>query len=197
MPDDLAPEPAPPEAAADQTAGTDQTAAAAPSSSSDAAREALARARAAAASAPAPARRPSSSPRPAPGPAAGTDGRDPQLLGSTVTALLRERGWTESAAVGSLTGRWPEIVGADVAEHVRPETFEQAPDGRGLVLVLRADSTAWATSLTYLLPQVRGRVDAELGSGVVRDIRVLGPAAPSWRHGPRSAGGRGPRDTYG
>jgi len=165
----------------------------------DAAREALARARAAAAAAPP--RAPSSrrSPRPAPAArsGAGPDARDPQLLGSTVSALLRDRGWTESAAVGSLTGRWPEIVGDDVAEHVRPETFEQASDGRGLVLVLRADSTAWATSITYLLPQLRARVDAELGSGVVRDIRVLGPAAPSWKHGPRTAPGRGPRDTYG
>jgi predicted nucleic acid-binding Zn ribbon protein len=165
----------------------------------DAAREALARARAAAAAAPPPARSTTRrSPLPPPvRSGAGADGRDPQLLGTTVSSLLRDRGWTESAAVGSLTGRWPEIVGADIAEHVRPETFDQAADGRGLVLVLRADSTAWATSVTYLLPQVRTRIDAELGVGVVRDIRILGPAAPTWRHGPRVAPGRGPRDTYG
>ena len=29
-------------------------------------------------------------------------------------------------------------------------------------------------------------------------ITILGPAAPSWKHGPRSVrDGRGPRDTYG
>ena len=28
-------------------------------------------------------------------------------------------------------------------------------------------------------------------------IEVLGPHGPSWKKGPRSAGGRGPRDTYG
>ena len=180
----------------DDPRATDETESAPPT---DAAREALARARAAAAAAPPPPRTQSrrSYPPPPVRSGAGADGRDPQLLGTTVSSLLRERGWTESAAVGSLTGRWAEIVGADVAEHVRPETFEQAPDGRGLVLVLRADSTAWATSITYLLPQVRARIDAELGSGVVRDIRVLGPAAPSWRHGSRTAPGRGPRDTYG
>ena len=105
----------------------DGTEAAAPS---DAAREALARARAAAAAAPPPARstrRRTSYPAPQVRSGAGADGRDPQLLGLTVSSLLRERGWTESAAVGSLTGRWAEIVGVDVAEHVRPETFEQAP----------------------------------------------------------------------
>jgi predicted nucleic acid-binding Zn ribbon protein len=99
--------------------------------------------------------------------------------------------------VGGLTGRWAEIVGPDVAEHVVPETFEQASDGRGLLLVLRADSSAWATSMRLLLPQVRARIDAELGTGTVRDISVLGPASPSWRHGTLHVRGRGPRDTYG
>jgi predicted nucleic acid-binding Zn ribbon protein len=138
-------------------------------------------------------RRPSEGARSGPGP----DARDPQTLGSSVERLLRDRGWEQATAVGGLTGRWPEIVGVDVAEHVRPETFEPAPDGRGLLLVLRADSTAWTTSMRLLLPQVRARIDAELGPGAVRDISVLGPAAPSWKHGRFHIPGRGPRDTYG
>jgi predicted nucleic acid-binding Zn ribbon protein len=127
----------------------------------------------------------------------GPDGRDPMLLGSSVEKLLRERGWEQPTAAGGLTGRWAEIVGIDVAEHVQVETFEPAPDGRGLVLVLRADSTAWATTLQYMLPTLRTRIDAELGAGAVRDITVLGPAAPSWKHGKLRVQGRGPRDTYG
>jgi len=63
--------------------------------------------------------------------------------------------------------------------------------------VLRADSTAWATTIQYMLPAVRTRIDAELGSGTVREITVLGPAAPSWKHGRLRVPGRGPRDTYG
>ncbi len=173
----------------------------------DAAKEALARARAAAGNAPVPSRGragPTSwaarqrraadaDTRSGPGP----DRRDPQSLGSSVDRLMRERGWEEPTAVGGLTGRWPEIVGDDVAEHVRPETFEPAPDGRGLILVLRADSTAWATTMRLLLPTLRHRIDTELGSGAVRDINVLGPAAPSWKHGRFHVPGRGPRDTYG
>jgi predicted nucleic acid-binding Zn ribbon protein len=167
----------------------------------DAAKEALARARAASrtaaadprASSRSTPRRSGSSSLSGPGP----DGRDPQLLGSSVEHLMRERGWEQPTAVGGLTGRWAEIVGADVAEHVVPETFDRAPDGRGLLLVLRADSTAWATTMRMLLPQVRSRIDAELGVGTVRDISVLGPAAPSWRHGRLHISGRGPRDTYG
>ena len=168
----------------------------------DAAKEALARARAASRSvAPDPRarsstgarRRSQDSWRSGPGP----DDRDPALLGSSVERLMRERGWEQPTAVGGLTGRWAEIVGSDVAEHVVPETFERSPDGRGLLLVLRADSTAWSTTMRLLLPQIRARIDDELGAGTVRDISVLGPAAPSWKHGRLHVKGRGPRDTYG
>jgi len=72
-----------------------------------------------------------------------------------------------------------------------PETFE---DG---VLVVRADSTAWATNLTLLVPQLLGRLEQEVGVDVVRRVQVLGPAGPRWVKGPRTVPGRGPRDTYG
>jgi predicted nucleic acid-binding Zn ribbon protein len=168
------------------------------SDSVDAAREALARARAASRQRPgvgsaAPGRRPAPESRSGPGP----DSRDPATLGDSVARLLRERGWEQATAVGGLTANWADIVGPEIAEHVRPETFEPAPDGHGLLLVLRADSSAWATTMRLLLPQVRTRVDEELGPGTVRDISILGPAAPSWKHGRLHVPGRGPRDTYG
>jgi predicted nucleic acid-binding Zn ribbon protein len=64
-------------------------------------------------------------------------------------------------------------------------------------LVLRADSTAWASVMGLQVEQVRRRIGQEVGAGVVRHVTVLGPVAPSWKHGPRSVPGRGPRDTYG
>jgi predicted nucleic acid-binding Zn ribbon protein len=175
------------------------------SSGSDAAKEALARARAAAGSAQAAvresggpnrtrARRPSTAGSYS---GSGPDGRDPQLFGTSLERILSERGWKHPTAVGGLTGRWAEIVGADVAEHVVPETFEASPDGAGLLLVLRADSSAWAYTMRTLLPDLRRRIDLELGAGAVHDISVLGPAAPSWKHGRFHVKGRGPRDTYG
>lgn len=158
----------------------------------DAAAEAIARARRSSKGQPAAQARPSKGPT-----AAGPDLRDPTLVSTAIAHLLRDRGWEKQTAVGGLTGRWHEIVGADIAEHVVPESFQPAPDGEGMILVLRADSTAWATSLRLLLPQVRIRIDAEVGAGTVRDITILGPAAPSWRHGKYTVQGRGPRDTYG
>lgn len=120
------------------------------------------------------------------------DDRDPQPLDATVSRLVAEHGWGTDLAVHGLFGRWDTLVGAEVAAHCRPERFV---DGR---LVVRADSTAWATQVRLLAPAVLERLNTELGEGTVRQVDVAGPQAPSWRHGRFSVRGtRGPRDTYG
>lgn len=118
-------------------------------------------------------------------------GRDPALIGGMVEKLLAERGWSAPIAVGAVIGRWREVVGDEIADHAEPETFTE---GR---LVVRTTSTAWATQLRLLLPQLSRRLAEEVGEGVVEEIVVLGPGAPSWIKGPRVVRGRGPRDTYG
>ena len=163
----------------------------------DAAASALARARAAAREK---GLRPGMKPRRRPRPddsaqvrsGAGRDGRDPTLLGDQLDRLLVDRGWKVDVAVGSVMGRWPEIVGPDIAAHVAPVTFT---DG---VLTVRADSTAWATQMKLLASSVLARVEEEIGTGAVTELTVLGPGAPSWGRGRRrSPDSRGPRDTYG
>ncbi|WP_082043498.1 DUF721 domain-containing protein [Mobilicoccus massiliensis] len=119
------------------------------------------------------------------------DARDPQPLGDQLDRLLLDRGWKVDVAAGSVMGRWPVIVGLDIARHCTPVTFE---DG---VLVVRADSTAWATQLRLMVPAILERCAAEAGPGVVVELRITGPSAPSWSRGPRRARGQGPRDTYG
>lgn len=120
------------------------------------------------------------------------DDRDPQLLDTTVDRLVEDHGWDVDLRVHGVFGRWPELVGEEVAGHSTPESFE---DGR---LVVRTDSTAWATQLKLLAPTVVRRLNEELGHGTVTLIEVRGPRGPSWKKGPRSVrDGRGPRDTYG
>ncbi len=120
------------------------------------------------------------------------DDRDPQLLGSQVDRLVADRGWDLELRVRGVFARWPELVGADVGAHSAPETFI---DGK---LVVRADSTAWATQLTLLAPALVRRLNEELGHGTVTVIDVLGPHLPSWSKGRRrTRDSRGPRDTYG
>ena len=117
--------------------------------------------------------------------------RDPELLGSAVDRLSRDRGWAAEASAASLTTRWAEIVGPELADHVQPESFDEG------VLLLRAESTSWATQVRLLMGTVRTAIDQAIGAGVVTKVTVKGPTAPSWKSGPRSVPGRGPRDTYG
>ena len=120
------------------------------------------------------------------------DDRDPQLLDDTLSRLVADHGWDLDLRVQGVFGRWSELVGAEVAEHCTPESFD---DGR---LVVRTASTAWATQLRLLAPTVVRRLNEELGHGTVVVIEVLGPHGPTWKKGPRSVrDGRGPRDTYG
>lgn len=122
------------------------------------------------------------------------DGRDPALVGDVLDRWLTESGWTDDMAIGGLTGRWPEIVGEKFADHVSPEFVET--DGERVCL-LRADSTAWATQVRLLVPQIHRRLAEVLGEGTVQRIKVVGPAPPTRSPGPRRVPGRGPRDTYG
>jgi predicted nucleic acid-binding Zn ribbon protein len=95
-------------------------------------------------------------------------------------------------AVGGVIGRWNAVVGPDLSGHCTPVSFEQG------VLVVRAESTAWATQVRLLVPALLRRLVEEVGEGTVTKVVVQNPNTPSWRKGPRVApGGQGPRDTYG
>jgi len=120
------------------------------------------------------------------------DERDPQLLAGEVGRLIDHRGWGLDLQVRGVFARWAEVVGAEIGAHSEPETLV---DG---TLVVRTESTAWATQLKMLAPSIVKRLNTELGDGTVLVVEVLGPNAPSWKHGRRGLrDGRGPRDTYG
>lgn len=120
------------------------------------------------------------------------DERDPQTLDATINRLVGDHGWDLSLRVHGVFGRWAQIVGQEIAQHCEPESFA---DGK---LIVRTDSTAWATQLRLLAPTLVRRLNEELGHGTVTIIEVLAPNGPTWKKGRRSVrGGRGPRDTYG
>ena len=127
------------------------------------------------------------------------DDRDPQLLDSTIGRLIADQGWGTDVRVHGVFTRWDHLVGPEVAQHCRPEAFRpgEGPEDGG-TLVVRTDSTAWATQMKLLAPTALRRLNEELGQGTVTLIEVLGPHLPTWKKGLRSVrGGRGPRDTYG
>ncbi|MCW2758452.1 MAG: hypothetical protein JWO46_2198 [Nocardioidaceae bacterium] len=119
------------------------------------------------------------------------DERDPQTLDTNIERLVAQAGWGEDLRVHGVFSRWSAIVGRDVAEHCTPESYA---DGR---LVVRTDSTAWATQLKLLAGTLVRRLNDDLGDETVRVIDVEPPRGPSWRKGRLRVKGRGPRDTYG
>lgn len=120
------------------------------------------------------------------------DERDPQQVGDVLGRVAGDRGWSTQINVRTVLGRWPDLVGPVNAEHSTPEHFSKG------VLTVRTESTAWATQLRHLAPQLVAELNRRLGEGTVLRIQVIGPNAPSWKHGSRSIrGARGPRDTYG
>lgn len=121
----------------------------------------------------------------------GPDDRDPQPFGRVVSRVAMDRGWSPRLTDATVLGRWPQLVGAEIADHCSPVSLR---DGE---LVVAAESTAWATQLRTLQRLLLQRIAAGVGHDVVRRIRVVGPSGPSWRKGPRHVRGRGPRDTYG
>jgi predicted nucleic acid-binding Zn ribbon protein len=126
-------------------------------------------------------------------PSRGGRGRreDPQPLAAAIDGLLADHGWRTAAAVGSVFGRWDQIVGPQLAAHTRPERFT---DGEVLVT---ADSTAWATQLRYLASKLVRRLNEELGDGTVRRVIVRGPAQPRQPGPLRVRGSRAPKGDYG
>jgi Dna[CI] antecedent DciA-like protein len=116
---------------------------------------------------------------------------DPQPLSTALDGLLGDQGWRTAAAIGSVFGRWDQLVGPDVAAHTRPERFS---DGELLVI---ADSSAWATQMRLLTSAVLRRLNEELGHGTVTRVVVRGPAPPRRMGSLRVRGSRQHTDDYG
>lgn len=119
------------------------------------------------------------------------DPRDPQTLDKALAELISEGEWSQELRVHGAFARWGSIVGAEIAAHATPVSLA---DGR---LEVRADTTAWATQLRLLAPELIKRLNDDLGDGTVTIVDVKGPTAPSWSKGKYRVKYRGPRDTYG
>ena len=162
-----------------------------PARPSDIARAALEAARAASAARPQPTRRRIAGPR-RKWTGAGPGRRRPaaarpagRLPGHRAGLVGAHPGRRRCSAAGTA------LVGPEIAAHCAPQTLTE-----GELLVV-AESTAWATQLRLLAPTILGKLRAQVGGDVVTRLRVVGPTAPSWKKGPRTVRGRGPRDTYG
>lgn len=118
-------------------------------------------------------------------------GRDPRSLSNVLTAMTQQMGWGEQLSQSQLILEWPELVGKDIAQHTEVVAIS------GSTIEVQCDSTAWATQLRRMRQQIVTKLLEHYPEAGIDEILFKGPHTPSWRHGPRTVPGRGPRDTYG
>jgi predicted nucleic acid-binding Zn ribbon protein len=118
-------------------------------------------------------------------------GRDPRGLGDTINSLTIQLGWNSSLAQSELLESWAELAGEETAKHSRPAGIDEG------ILTVHCESTAWATQLRLMRVEIMTHIATRYPDAGIASIRFQGPNAPSWKKGPRSIPGRGPRDTYG
>ena len=93
--------------------------------------------------------------------------KDPVPFGRSLDGVMRSLRGTDRRQIGGVFGRWEEAVGAQVAAHVRPVKLDAD------VLVVEADSSAWATQVKFLGDSIRSRLDEVAGVHIERiEVRV-------------------------
>ncbi len=118
-------------------------------------------------------------------------GRDPLHMSDAFREMTGTLGWDPSLAEAKLFVEWPLFVGEGIADHAQPVGIQDE------LLVIQASSSAWATQLRLMRHELLIVLAEKLPEVPINAITVLAPGAPSWKNGPRSVPGRGPRDTYG
>jgi predicted nucleic acid-binding Zn ribbon protein len=95
---------------------------------------------------------------------------DPQPIAGALDRVLKGLGTPGVAAIKTVFSHWGELVGSEVAAHVRPVSLD-----RGCLLVA-VDAPGWATRFRYGQAALLAHLADELGEGVVTriDVRVRG-----------------------
>lgn len=117
--------------------------------------------------------------------------RDPKLLSFVLGAASNDFGWKKEIDQAKIIEEWDQFIGERTAPHTK---IVGISDG---IMSVQCDSTAWATELRRLRAEILTRLREQYPNSKILEVKFLGPGAPSWKHGPRSVPGRGPRDTYG
>ena len=106
-------------------------------------------------------------------------GRDPLTAGASLDFLIKDFKWSTELGEADLFNSWAKIVGEDTAAKSNPETLEKG------VLTVRCASTAWATQLRLMQSTILERLKADFADLEIIEIKLLGPASPSFKRGPR------------
>ncbi len=91
----------------------------------------------------------------------------PERIGDAVDEFLGRTNWRDRVASTRLLDDWPGLVGQELAKHCEPVRLDRG------VLVVAAESHAWATQLSWLQTTLRDKVNAAAGETLVQKVRVV------------------------
>ncbi len=90
----------------------------------------------------------------------------PKTISAALDHLLGTMRAPSTDVLSAVFGRWPEIVGVDLAAHSRPTAID------GEIVLIVADDPAWAAELKWLRGEVVARVAEITETTRITDIRV-------------------------
>lgn len=96
----------------------------------------------------------------------GTQDDSLKRLGASIDKVMRHIKAPSPDVLSAVFGRWPEIVGEDMAAHARPSYID------GQTLVVNADDPTWASQIRWLESQMLEQIEKVSGSARIRAIKV-------------------------
>jgi len=97
----------------------------------------------------------------------------PVRAGEVLERVLKGAGLGTRTVLAQVQKSWADAVGESIARHAAPETLKE---GR---LTVTVDGSAWMNQLSMLAPAIIEKVNAELSSDAVQDLRFrLGKVGP-------------------
>jgi len=85
-------------------------------------------------------------------------------LGESLKQVIRKYDLEKTVRQSSVFEKWDEVVGSRLSEVTTPVKMEH---GR---LVVQVESAAWRNEIQFLLPQIREKLNEEIGSQTVKKI---------------------------
>lgn len=81
-------------------------------------------------------------------------------------AWLAAAGLTSTGVLAQVEACWTEVVGTEVAAHVRPRSLHEGE------LVVGVDHPGWATEMAFLSDGILQSLERHLGNPVARRLKV-------------------------
>ncbi len=102
-------------------------------------------------------------------PASGRGRLSVETLASILSRLLTRVGLEEDFQGWRAVEDWPRLVGKRIADHTRAVGFREG------TLRVEVEGSAWMHELGYLKHELIRRINRELGSDRIRDVRFVIP----------------------